>query len=55
MLNLIVQNLITLQANRIEVPFSFEVAIYAWISKGRIATEESEDVIALITIDNRLQ
>jgi len=53
MLNLTVQNLITLQADGVEVPLCLEMAIYAWISKGCITTEESEDVIDSIAIDDR--
>ncbi len=53
--NPVVQNLITFQADGIEVPLCFEIAIHLGISKGCIATEESEDVMASITIDNRLQ
>jgi len=44
-----------LQVDGVEVPLCFETAIYAWINKGCIITEESEDVIASITIDNQLQ
>ena len=53
--NLTVQNLITFQADGIEISLRFEIAIHLGISKGCIDTEESEDVITSITIDNRLQ
>ena len=55
MLNFIVQNLITLQADGIEVMLCFEVSVNIGISKGCIATEESGDVIGSVTIDNRLK
>jgi hypothetical protein len=53
--NLLVQYWVLLQPDHIEVPLGFEIAIHLGISKGCIATEESEDVITSIAIDNRLQ
>jgi len=46
---------VTLKSYRIEVPLCFKIAIHLGISKGCVTTEESEDAITSITIDNRLQ
>jgi hypothetical protein len=55
MLDMSVQILIGYEADGIQVSFGFEIAIYVRVGKACTASEESENIIASITGNDRLQ
>jgi hypothetical protein len=53
--DIVIQDLIALEPDRIEVALSFEKTVYIGIGESGIPSEESWDVIEAVTSDNRFQ